>query len=68
MARVVIALLALLAATSKALPQEPTVAGNPITTELPDTPAGRRAAEELRILNEGDRRGQTRSVDACAQR
>jgi CubicO group peptidase (beta-lactamase class C family) len=55
MARVVvIALLALLAATSEALPQEPTVAGNPIAAEFPDTPAGRRAAEELRILNEGD--------------
>ena len=39
MARVVvIALFVLLAATSEALPQEPTVLGNRIATELPDTP------------------------------
>jgi CubicO group peptidase (beta-lactamase class C family) len=51
---VVIALVALLATTSHLLPQEPTAVGNPTAAELPDTPAGRRAAEELRILNEGD--------------
>ncbi len=51
---VVLTLVALLTSTSVSLPQEPDVVEGSIATALPDTPAGHRAAEELRILNEGD--------------